>query len=469
VGEKMEDFNSRNVNFPGFGITNSCTVGNINTVGNITWDPNWGNHTIEWWYPMPQQPIIPTWTTNDPPLKICKAKPAELYISDIEFLDEKSMNSSAFAKAALKKQPDLLYVRFKLVHEGANKNKDFFNEDDIASAAETPILKFLNWEHGEPTVGTIYHTEFFEADEEAKAAKKRAHIIAEAVVWKYRYPDQARRMVKRHQDGTLAFSMEAYFTEAECSKCGSVFAAETHGEEDYCECLKGRFDKSTASDGKGEGVYRILRGFIFGGAGVVEDPADVEAESLAMAKTKEVSTLADKIELTPAELKDKIKEAVDKALADATKAANSEEVEQKLEAALKDAEEKTAALKEATQTVETLTKERDEAKAELTEFRSKIEKEKVEADRTAVLTEAGYVAPDDEDEAKAEMDVIMSMDEAIFDFHVKKIKAAVKKEGKKEETPRVPATGSAKPAKASKKSDDELSEVEEAAELILRL
>jgi hypothetical protein len=396
-----------------------------------------------------------------------KQKPSEVEISDIEILDEDSINSSAFAKASLQKQPDLLYVRFKMVHEGGNKNMDFFRKDFLEAAYDTPVLKFIDWEHGEKSIGTLYHTEFVDADKDAKAASKDdlSHIIAEGVIWKFKYKDEARRMIKRHKDGNLSFSMEAYFSEAECSKCGSVFAADTHTEDDYCDCLKNR-SSTPANASDQEPVFRILRGFIFGGVGVVEDPADIDAGSLAMAKQKEVTRLADEIKLTKAELDAKLEEARTNALAEAEKESNVEELKTKLADAESSLKEKSDALTDATKSVEDLTKERDEIKAELDELKDSINREKAEGERLEALTEAGYEAPSDEAEAKLEMDLIMKMDADVFDYHVKKIKARIKpKEG--DNTPRAPATGSTKP-KASKK-DDEPSVAEQVGDLFSRL
>jgi hypothetical protein len=400
---------------------------------------------------------------------------ANVPISDIEILNEDTINETAFTKANLKKQPDLLYVRFKLVHEGGNKNFDYFDKEELKAAAETPIHKHLNWEHGEPTIGTIYYAEFVDSEDgAAKGSVELSHIIAEAVVWKFRYPDYARKMIKRHANRTLAFSMEAYFTEAECSKCGAVFAAEDHPEGTYCDCLNKRFEQSNASIASKDTVFRKLKTFILGGSGVVEDPADVKAESLALAKNKEVRQLSDKIELTQAELDAKIKTAVQDALDKAAEDAKDSEVAKELTAAQAMLTEQKEALEKASETIELLTKERDEAKAETKALEDKMVSDARATERSKILEDAGYVAPEDEEEAQTAFAKFVNMSEDVFDLFVTTIKAGLPKEEESEEVPEKPAKTIAKrmrvPASGGvSKEKNKQSTAEQAADILVRL
>jgi len=260
--------------------------------------------------------------------------------------------------------------------------------------------------------------------------------------------------------------MEAYFTEAECSKCGEIFAAQDHPDGTYCEHLNKRFDSlASASE---EPTYRKLRKFILGGAGVVEDPADVDAEALALAaRTKEVRTL-DEIKLTQAELDAKIKKAVDEALAEAAEQANVEELTERAEKAEAEAKEKAEALAKATQTIEALTAERDEAKASLKKLEDDIAYEAKAADRKAALDEAGYVAPENQEEADAAFAKIVDMSDDVFELFTTTVKAGVKRvseekpAGKSQASARIPAAGGT--SKASAKSVSE-----EAADILARL
>ena len=68
--------------------------------------------------------------------------------------------------------------------------------------------------------------------------------------------------------------METWFKTAQCSEC------EEHFEDvsTYCAHLNGRFTQ-------GQSVTRWLRGITFGGAGIVERPADIDATSISVAET----------------------------------------------------------------------------------------------------------------------------------------------------------------------------------------
>jgi hypothetical protein len=385
-------------------------------------------------------------------------------IAQVDILDEGRMNQAAFAKAGLEKQPDLLYVRFKLMHEGGNKNLDWFDRDELKAAAGTPVLKHLNWEHGEPTIGTIYYAEFVDSSANGTAgATSKAHIIAEAAIWKFRYPEIANKMITRHSKGTLAFSMEAYFTQAQCSKCGEIFAASDHPEGTYCEHLNTRFDTMASADSE-ESVYRKLQGFILGGAGVVEDPADIDAEALALARSKEVKTL-DKIELTQAELDAKIAEAVKDALAEAAKEANVGELTERADAAEATVAEQKTALESAKETIETLTTERDETKAELQELKDKAAWDVKAAERKQALDEAGYVAPEKEEEAEEAFAKFVDMSEDVFALFITTVKSGAKSKpaGSSQASARVPAAG------GKKKTSEEKSLAAEAADILARL
>jgi colicin import membrane protein len=258
--------------------------------------------------------------------------------------------------------------------------------------------------------------------------------------------------------------MEAYFTQAECSQCGEIFAAEDHPEGTYCEHLNKRFDTKASA---GDQVFRRLKGFILGGAGVVEDPADVDAEALAIAARPKEAKSLDKIELTQAELKAQIDEAVEKALAEAAKNADVDELKARAEAAEKEAKEKADALAEATETIAALTTERDEAKASLKELEDKAAWGAKAAERKTALDEAGYQAPENEEEAEAAFAKFVDMADDVFELFTTTVKAGAKKVDPAEKTQasaRVPTTGGT--AKASEKK---LSDTEVAADILARL
>lgn len=371
----------------------------------------------------------------------------EFSAHDIEILQEDDINKVAFASAKeiKDKQPDLLYVRFKLVHEGVNNNKDAFKKEDLKTAESTPIHKGINWEHGEPVIGVIYASKFVDPSEDGKQSKGKtegSYIVCEAAIWKIRYPDLAKKIIKRHAEGSLRFSMEVYYSGVECSSCGAYFSAHDFKDGEYCEHLNNRFNVS-ASDNT---IGRYLRGIIFGAAGVVEDPADVQAESLAIAKNREEVVTLDKvkIEMTQEELDSYVK----KALAEHSSTTELEAIKKELT--------------DVKASIETLTKEREELKAQLQKvsaekdtmkteydtYKAEIEKKILENKRVSEFKSAGGTMPEKEDEQKAFIETVLSMSDAAFTLYLQSVKPV--SASKKDTVGLVPASGSVNKSNASK-------------------
>lgn len=183
--------------------------------------------------------------------------------------------SSFLAEEAKKlghtKQPDLLYIEHKLVHANVNKNRDEFKLEELELSEKTPILKLVNWEHTEENIGTIFASKLI-TDPENEF--EDSYLLVGTAISKAKYPERAKEIVERYEAGKLYFSMETYFKAAECSVCGQKFAGGSHT---YCDHLQKRFSE-------GSQASRVLRGLTFAGDAIVENPADINAESLAIAK-----------------------------------------------------------------------------------------------------------------------------------------------------------------------------------------
>lgn len=372
---------------------------------------------------------------------------------DISILRDEEIDEKAFASAGQKKQKDLMYVKFILAHEGTNKNRDYFSRDELKTAAHTPVLKAINWEHGEPIIGTIYKSEYKEIDDPAFASAaadgKRGRIECEAVIWKYRYPVYAKAMVDRYMAKQLKFSMETYFGKCTCTECGEEFSSKNHTEGTYCDHLNYR---KNSPDSK---AARALQQNVFAGTGVVSNPADENADALAIAKEKEReegSSVAEEKTFTQAELDDAVKRAVDAAKAEFESGKQLKEIADERDA-LK------TQLSEVLEKVEAAEKERDKAKAEVEEIKVVIEKAKAIAGRMKQLSEAGYAIPDDEAELDEFRETVAGLTEGGFKLLLKSVfKPAEGKEREKEEEQAeasitVPATGGIAKASNNKQED----------------
>lgn len=170
---------------------------------------------------------------------------------------------------------DLMYVKLELCHANINRNKDQFLSEELQKSYQTIEDKPINWEHTSEIIGHIYNSEFVPYKDDAKAGVdiNTDKIVAEGVIYKYKFPQRAKEIAKRYDNNRLFFSMETYFEKARCSVCGQEFESETT----YCTHLKNRFDTADAT--------RILIGNLFSGVGCVQNPAD-NARGLAIAAQK---------------------------------------------------------------------------------------------------------------------------------------------------------------------------------------
>jgi len=321
---------------------------------------------------------------------------------DLSELDSKQANFALAQEFGTgDKQEDLLYVAFKLVHVGANKNKDGFTEEDLKNSKETPVLKLLNWGHKEPNIGVIYASKFKEATDD-----EPAHLLVAAAISKYKYRDLTKEMLQRYQNENLFFSMETWYKEAECSVCNAVFA---HGEE-YCDHLTDRF-------AAGSGAVRMLHGLVFAGAGVVEVPADELALPISIAKkTDKEKGGHNMADVTYTEdqynaLKTELEKANTKIVAFETDINGLKELINTLEKA---AESNSTELLNKDNKISELTASLETAKSEFNEFKTAIEASKKLVDRLNELFVLGFVLPEDQEQADKLSNEIKNMSDEMF-------------------------------------------------------
>jgi hypothetical protein len=166
--------------------------------------------------------------------------------------------------------PDLMFIKFILCHEGVNANGDTFTKDVLKQAQYTPKYKPVDWEHGQPYIGHILESEYKED------AQGTAYIEATGLVWKFIYPELSAQIKAKASTGELRLSMECYYREANYKIGDQIIdqqQAETLGIIPY-----------VGRDYMGKKVARVFKEVIFGGVGVVANPADKKAVFLAVAK-----------------------------------------------------------------------------------------------------------------------------------------------------------------------------------------
>jgi hypothetical protein len=336
------------------------------------------------------------------------------------------VNQDAVASALVKnkffdgveenKQRDLLYVAWKYVHVGGNKNKDFFTSEALRGAEKTPIYKPLNWLHGEPNIGVIYDSMYVSGGE-----NEPDYLAVYSAIWKFKYKVFAEEILSRNLRNELYVSMETWFTEITCTECGQHFAAADEVTGNVCPHLMNRMQE-------GSNVYRILGNICFGGGGVVDDPADELASRLAVASkekdVKEGNNTMDQSEkkYTQEELDAKITEAVASALEkfkqDSDEAKSIAEKDEKIKGLETD-------LEKALALTSTLTAERDSARKEFDDYKiAEAEKVKLQS-RVDQLVAKGFKFPDETEKEKREtvLNTIAIMSDEVFAMFIDNIKS----------------------------------------------
>lgn len=182
----------------------------------------------------------------------------------------KNSFASLAEREDLQLDPDLMYARFIMAHEGANANGDFFTNEVLVRAQHTPRFKPIDWEHGQPMIGSILDSRYSEDSE------GRGYIEAIGVIWKFIYPELAEQVKEQSVTGGLKLSMECYFKEANYKYGEQIF------DQDQAEELS--IVEYVGREYMGHKVFRVFKDVIFGGVGVVANPADKEAVFLAVAK-----------------------------------------------------------------------------------------------------------------------------------------------------------------------------------------
>jgi hypothetical protein len=189
-----------------------------------------------------------------------------LAVGSYEAMDQ----SFAFNDTNIDLDPDLMHIRFVLCHEGVNANGDTFTKEVLQDAQFTPRTKPVDWEHGQPIVGTIVDSKYGED------ANGRGYIEAIGVVWKFLYPELSGDIKSKAASGDLKLSMECYYKNANYKLGDMVYDQETSTKMGLTQYVGREY--------LGQRVERVFTNVIFGGVGVVANPADKEAVFLSVAR-----------------------------------------------------------------------------------------------------------------------------------------------------------------------------------------
>lgn len=190
---------------------------------------------------------------------------------------------------------DFIYLQSVIMTaDEPNGNGDFFPKDEMVKAYKSYIGKPVDYNHDVSIVlGKIIDAIYVEG-------KDGAHDNVELIVKINKKAPEGltadektfyATLIDRIENEDLGFmSLEAYAENAECPFCASKFPF-----AEPCEHIANYLNKKIkAKDGSDFHIYRIDRDITFVGAGIVENPADKNAEfKTVLAKKKE--NILDKI------------------------------------------------------------------------------------------------------------------------------------------------------------------------------
>ena len=210
-----------------------------------------------------------------------------LYANVNTVLPGKVLASALGIPPVEKRQPDLQYITAVFVSSGFNLNSAYFLPSELVMAKDTVVEKPLDLEHEqEKIVGHMYSSVFaykdgttFDPMELSSTLgndvdKVPMDIIAAMRLYKARFPQVASDV----DSGKYKVSMECYYRDFDIIVDNLVIPkkeAQAIGLVDVINNIVTVTD-GTASKGKHR-VGRVLRGMLFSGCGLVENPANLES------------------------------------------------------------------------------------------------------------------------------------------------------------------------------------------------
>lgn len=244
-----------------------------------------------------------------------KYSPVEL-VAEISFFEGSEAlkkEVASIVKFPENKTPDVLFFSGIFVSSGENLNKAYFMPSELVKSFDTIANKPLDLEHKEvEIVGHIYSAAFADkngAKVEISQLKEMAAIEIEkmeldvviaGILYKNRFPELADEV----KNNKWKLSMETYYEDFDV-KVGNTILSRKEAEAlgIATENVLGKVAKLLKQGkeiAKGS-ITRVLRGLIFSGCGLVQNPANPRSVILETAAKKKEAENMDEIviELEP--------------------------------------------------------------------------------------------------------------------------------------------------------------------------
>jgi len=155
------------------------------------------------------------------------------------------------------------YLQGRFVEaDNANSNGALWTTEDLQMGGSTVAGGPLNWLHDDrKIVGALLQGEMVR---ETASRRIGNHIVADAAVWRFLFPEEARTIEKASADGALYYSMECISREVGCLDtpgrpgCGEKFSYADYDAGKTCGHLRER-----------SSVRRFINPIFLGGAVIV--------------------------------------------------------------------------------------------------------------------------------------------------------------------------------------------------------
>jgi len=203
-------------------------------------------------------------------------------------------------------QDDLLHVRSTLVTSGSNRNKDFFQKNELWAARKSPLHKPSDWDHDRrKIIGHMYRVEARTVDGKQLDLNSDHptlmdgtqydgdfELIVDKVIYAAQLPEYAAAIKQLSAEGRLHVSMEAWFETYDFvtwTDDSELAEARLVDDEDvefefHARAENPKWEEhliTSGSAGKledGRNVGRALKNIIFGGVGFVGVPGNPRSD-----------------------------------------------------------------------------------------------------------------------------------------------------------------------------------------------
>ena len=186
----------------------------------------------------------------------------------------------------------LLRLSGRLVEgEKANQNGAFWSQGDLEFGLPSVAMGPLNWLHQErKIVGVLSQAQLVRPVETASTSSSvqnkigNPYISAEALLWKWLYPVEAREVERASDARQLWYSMECVARKVECvgeNGCGTVVPYRERSSENACSHMRER------------SAHRRLVDPIFQGAAIIVPPVKPGWADADLSVTRQAAALVE--------------------------------------------------------------------------------------------------------------------------------------------------------------------------------